>query len=33
MDWFDLTHDRDKLQALVNMEIKLLFPPNAEKFD
>jgi hypothetical protein len=33
MDWIDLAHHRDKLQALVNTEINLLFPRNADKFD
>jgi len=32
MDWIELAQDRDRWQALVNVEINLLVPLNAGNF-
>jgi hypothetical protein len=32
MDWIHLTHNEDQWRDLVNMEMSLRFPLNAEKF-
>jgi hypothetical protein len=31
--WVYLAHDKGRLQAFLNTELTLLFPPNAEKLD
>ena len=33
MELVYLAHDKGRLQAFVNTELSLLFPPNAEKRD